>query len=519
MEFYFTKDWTCIDKVIEEAEEYIKIVEFQFSNSEYITKLIQKAKNVDITVITLPIDSIWARNEEELKRRNKIQELYDHLEKTGRGKIYDCMWEVGDPTLTTTSESGNQSEGGGEKWYSLHGKFIVTDKHALITSANLIDKKEFDVYLLYSDKLMIDLLNKKFDWLKTHFTKINNHPGKILDFLPTQEREEIWKEYKNDLNPRLNIRNYPDELTQTNSQIKRGIYITPFDGRARIILNQLIEDAEEFVYLLSERLYDDQIVTQIKHKMLNSKVDIKLITGPPESVRQNVNKAREYFMDLGSVKAKIRAKSDIHAKCWLTEKWLVVGSANLGKMNLGFGKGGGWRANTEIIMLENNPEIIKKAKSIIDEVHNTSDTLIDVLATSAKAKSISKGYFDLFDHSSRNEAKLLFGRLRLKFAMETEQKIIIIARYSTLLAKRSNNRYVEKVDVIMGTILMILKERGSTQREIIEILGDVISEQDIKRGLSNLQQKKLIEEEKEKFEINIDTLLSNPQVKKSTFFK
>lgn len=507
-EFFFERGLGYIDKVLSEAEEYIRIVEFQFSNRLYLQRLLQKAEEgVSISIITLPIDSIRASNKDSEKKRNEIQEYYNNLQSKEKGKIYECLWEVGDPSLTTTSESGTLAEGGGEKWYSLHGKFIVTDKHALITSANLIEKQEYDVYLLYKEEEVIELLNSKFEKILTMFIQGEEIPGELIKCLPEKIQNEITKEYRK--NHQLRVRNYPEELIPEKITIEKGLYITPFDGKARTILNSIIEEADKFVYLLSERLYDEELVSFIKHTKLNSNVKIKILTGHPRTVRQNVKKARSFFEELGAVNIQIRAMEDIHAKCWLTEKWLVVGSANLGKMNLGFRKGGGWRANTEIMMLENNPEIIGEAKRKIDEKFKSADTLSEVLATSNKAQSTAKEYFDLFDHYSRTEAKIMFGKLRLKFRLETEQKLIKVARYASLLAKRTEKRYIEEIDVVMGAILLILQNRSSTQKEIINAFEDIINEKLILKGLEKLTKKDLIiTNNSVEFKINIDKLLT-----------
>ncbi len=94
--------------LIENSEEFIKIVSFQFSDPEIIDKLIKKADNdIHIEVITLPIDSI-----DEKERQEKMSNCYKNLKEKG-AELYENRWEIGDPTLTDTSVSGEVSEGGG----------------------------------------------------------------------------------------------------------------------------------------------------------------------------------------------------------------------------------------------------------------------------------------------------------------------------------------------------------------------------------------------------------------------
>ncbi|MFX1297790.1 MAG: hypothetical protein ACFFD2_23460 [Promethearchaeota archaeon] len=67
---------------------------------------------------------------------------------------------MGDPSLPNTLMSGTLAEGGGQKWYSMHGKFIATDQNILL-SANLIDKEQWDVYLsIYNEKEKENLLER-----------------------------------------------------------------------------------------------------------------------------------------------------------------------------------------------------------------------------------------------------------------------------------------------------------------------------------------------------------------------
>jgi pentatricopeptide repeat protein len=130
----FRSDKELIYKTLNEAEKFIKIVVFQLTSKSIVDLLIKKSdERLDIEVITLPEDS-YAKVED----RDKIRMLYDSMISKGI-ELNLCDWEVGDPSLTDTSLSGEMAEGGGSKWYSLHGKFIITDKCSLISSSNLSD--------------------------------------------------------------------------------------------------------------------------------------------------------------------------------------------------------------------------------------------------------------------------------------------------------------------------------------------------------------------------------------------
>ena len=135
--FKFSSNKEIIKKTISEADKFISIVSFQFTADSLIRNLLlDKSRKVNLSIITLPSDSY-----KDTAARKKIDNLYKDLEKNG-AKVYQCIWEVGDPSLTATSLSGEQLEGGGNKWYSMHGKFIVTDKSALIMSSNFTNAEE-----------------------------------------------------------------------------------------------------------------------------------------------------------------------------------------------------------------------------------------------------------------------------------------------------------------------------------------------------------------------------------------
>ena len=57
-------------------------------------------------------------------------------------KLHFCRWNVGDP------ERSSMASG---KWYSYHGKFIVTDRSAIVMSANFTMAKEIDATLIIRD--------------------------------------------------------------------------------------------------------------------------------------------------------------------------------------------------------------------------------------------------------------------------------------------------------------------------------------------------------------------------------
>jgi len=389
--FKFSSNKEIIKKVITEADKFILIVSFQFTADSFIRNLLlDKSRKVNLSIITLPSDSYRDTTE-----RNKIDKLYQDLEKNG-AKVYRCAWEVGDPSLTATSLSGEQLEGGGNKWYSMHGKFIVTEKNALIMSSNFTDVEEIEVYLTISDSVVIEQFKEKFNQLKTLFIDKNNkYAGGIFNLVDNETKNYIKELFKS--SGRLNIKAYPPNLTPSKS-FDNGLYLTPFDGRAREFLNSFIDNAQKFLYLSTERFFDDEIVKKLVTKAINTKVKIRLITCPPNQIRQNPVKAEQMISELLAAGVEIRVFEDIHAKCWISDKFLAIGSVNLGKMNLGFRKTGNfWRANTETIYFDSDEKLIEESKIEFDNIYKKGAEPLKSIALSSRYLADTKTLFGILE--------------------------------------------------------------------------------------------------------------------------
>jgi len=165
--FDFSK--SVIKKTIDElnkAEKYIRIAVFQIHSDLIIAKLLEKLKSgVKIEIITLPYDSINDDVREHVTK--KLEQLKD-----AGADILFCEWNVGDPLRTSTAIG---------RWYSYHGKFIVTDKAAIGLSANLIQNNELDAVLVFrNEQERIKEFNRKFEELKKLFiTESNGYKGDI----------------------------------------------------------------------------------------------------------------------------------------------------------------------------------------------------------------------------------------------------------------------------------------------------------------------------------------------------
>ena len=498
----FSTNKEVIKNVIQEAKEFIFIVSFQFTADSFVRALLlEKSKKVNLSVITLPGDSYKEESE-----RNKINRLYEDLEKNG-AKIYQSMWEVGDSTLTDTSLSGDQLEGGGNKWYSMHGKFIVTDKSALIMSANFIDNKEIEVYLQISeDDFIIKQFKEKFDKLKTLFIRDNNKLGEIIDLLDEKTKTDTKNFFAK--SNRLNIKAYPPHLTPSKP-ISKGLHITPFDGRARDFLNTFIESAQRFLYISTERFFDDNVVKKLTSKIIKSHIKIRIITCPPNQIRQNPLKAEQMISELLSVGVEIKFFKNIHAKCWISDKFLATGSINIGKMNLGFAKTGNfWRANTETIYFDDDIGTINEAKVEFDKMYEKGEFPIKTIAEISKYIEDSKFLLKAFGMRSDKGAGETISQIYTDFKINNRKNLLQLINFAVKIAKKFDIRIITRKEVIMALVLFYLSDKKNTDYELMEKLHNITENIELNQILDFLIIKELIVKQDNYYKINVETILT-----------
>lgn len=136
-------------KELQSAEKYIRMAIFQIHNQEIFRVLSQRKRDgVKVEIITLPYDSI---NDDI---RPAVESRFRALEKEN-AILHFNRWNVGDPGRTTTAVG---------RWYSFHGKFVVTDKSAIALSANLTQGQEFDAAVIFRNNVeKIIEFNEKFE--------------------------------------------------------------------------------------------------------------------------------------------------------------------------------------------------------------------------------------------------------------------------------------------------------------------------------------------------------------------
>lgn len=496
IEFEFSMN--VIPRVIDElseAEQYIRIAIFQLHHPGVFDVLNRKLANgVKVELFTLPYDSI---NENVLDR---VTLQYIELEKNG-ASLYFCRWNIGDPKRTSTATG---------RWYSFHGKFIVTDKCAISMTANFTDQNELDALLIYrGEQEKIVEFNQKFDELLDLFWHPNKgYSGKIRSLIERTDYPHVAKLFQQpkviqtDIHEHHWILDYPAQLCPENLEIEDKLFLCPFDIRGRNIIQKLIQNANTFLYLSTESFTDQDISNDlIKAKL--SGLDVKILAGAT-SMDFN-DRIQRMLRGLVASGIKIHTtENPLHGKVIITDHVLAIGSINLNKINLGFGLTSGlWRENTETITLSSDIKIIESAKKQFDGIFSQSVDIVVKLAERIE-KDVTKLFIHYFGLNSKQEVKELFSRFILHGEIDVKVVTLKIGKIiSSLMGGRNK---VNKNDFIKALILHILSDNKLKYNQIEQSLSLLNTQIDLGQILFALIIDEYIEKEDDYYKLRVLSL-------------
>lgn len=480
---------------LDEAEQYIKIAIFQLHNHRVFDILRKKLdQGLKVEILTLPYDSIH----EDIQMR--VRQQFQTLENKG-AMLHFCKWNIGDPERTTTAIG---------RWYSFHGKFIVTDKVAISLSANFTNMNELDAILIFKgdqDKLIE--FNKNFDELLDIFVRPTaGHSGKIrfsildtnypnsesLFNLPRSIETVIHKDHW--------ITDYPAELCPEDLIIKDELYICPFDIRGRDIVNKIIQNAKSYLYISTESFTDPDIYNDLIAVKLEG-IDIKILTGATSM--DFSDRIQKMLRNLIASGIKINTTEDpLHAKLIITDNCIAVSSINLNKINLGFARSPRlWRENTETITISSNIEIVNKAKSLFDKIFNQTVDITIKLAERIE-RDIGIMFNQFYGIQSRTEVKRLFSRFIISEEIDVKKVTLKIGKIAKELIR--NRKTVEKNDFVMALILHILSDNKLKYNQIEQKLSLLNTQIDLEQLLSTLIIYGYVEREEDYYKLRVFSL-------------
>ena len=444
---YFEFSKQVLDRVIEQfenAQKFIRIAMFQIHHKKVFDVLSKRLRDgVTVELFTLPFDSI----NQDIKE-NTIR-LFQELERNG-AKIYFCKWNVGNPERTTTAVG---------RWYSFHGKFIITDKSAIALSANFTQQKELDAAIVFENDFdKINEFNLIFEQLlKLFYIERSGYSGtirqKILnsDIPNVLSLFELPRVIETGVHARHWIQDYPSILCPESNVIRDRLYVCPFDVRGRNFIKNIISEANEFVLISTESFTDLDFADFLVKSKLGG-VDIRILTG--STSMDFSDRMQKMLRELLANDIQLRTTDEhLHAKLIITDKRVVVSSINLNKMNLGFSRTSKlWRENTETLYVCSDVDILSAAKSQYFDVFNRCTDILSILAQKIETQ-IGKMYTSLFGLRSRKEVKVLFARLILHHEIRVKHLAIKIGKITAELMKFYNRSMVDKNDFLMSLIL------------------------------------------------------------------
>lgn len=271
---------------------------------------------------------------------------------------------------------------------------MVTDKSAIVLSANLISNDDIDAILINNDKNQIKDFNKKFESLKEDYMD-----DKIFEKI--KERTKNEEIYKSIITPpehlsrtQKSILHYPLALCPEITKFEEKLYVFPLDCKGRDFVKKVIEDAKEYVYISTERFTDRELFYLLQKAKLEGK-DIRIITKFQSQDYQY--EIIQFAKNCLSTGIELKDNKEVHAKLIITDKLIALGSINMNQMNLGFiSKKGFWRSNTEVMVICKNKDIINQAKNLFLDISNHSEEIVNNLIKKEvdNFKKISKEVLD-----------------------------------------------------------------------------------------------------------------------------
>ena len=498
--FKFKLGFDIIDYIIntiDESESYIRIAMFQIHNKKIFEILNKKLKEgVKVEILTLPYDSI--NNDIQNDVKNRFKQIIEN-----GAKLYFCKWNIGDPERTTTAVG---------RWYSFHGKFLVTDKNAIILSANFTEKSELDALISFeNNQNKIDEFNFKFNQLLELFIiEYSGYNGNIRNkiietAIPFVESLfELPRVIETDTHKNHWIQDYPSSICEQEIFQKDKLFISPFDIKGRNIYLDLLSHAKEFVYISTESFTDIEFSEElIKNKLRD--IDVKILTGSTSMDFQD--RMQKMLRELLANKIDVNTiNEDLHAKFILTDKGLAVGSINLNKMNLGFKrKSSLWRANTETIYYCTNNEIISNAQSQFLEIFKNSIDISNILSEKIESQ-VGRMFTSFYGLKSKKVVKSLFARFILANEIKVKSTSMVIGKITLHLMRTQNKKMVDKDDFLLALILYYLSERKHDLDQLDEKLSILNTKYELKNLISFLVNKKFIEKEEDYYKLSVYSL-------------
>lgn len=360
-----------------------------------------------------------------------------------------------------------------------------------------------DIFYLNSGKAFVESSLETFERIKQLFIyprKIDDTtvPGEAINFLDQRMLKDTMDFFAD--TKRLNAKQYYlDKLP--SSKLATGLFISPFEGKMRDFLYNFIDSANDFIYFFLETFFDEELVGKLQEKASKTpNILIKILTSPPERIRQSPQKARELINQGLSLGMDIGYLTNIQAKFWVSDKWIAIPSGDFNRMNLGHQTSKHyWKADTQLLLLEDDPDQIIRMKDLFEQKFKSIDR------GSTCLRDVDKILRRMAKHSNlagSKDASKYLARFKSTLMIKTEQDVRLVIGFAVKLTELDNKKRVDGVHMLMAIILFNLQRREHRLKEIDENLENIGTETEMKNAIDSLERKGLVIRSGDVYRIN-----------------
>lgn len=306
-----------------------------------IADLLVEKRNLGIYVelVTTPPEAARTGDLVEWSRR-----LQKQLAVSGV-RVYRYDWELGRQSRVSTF---------GGRRYALHADFLVTDRDAVILSADLTkavsEGRDTSAYIVYDDWDRVQALQTQFERLKDLSLNLEAHvPSRCIDSSHRPRKILVG-------NPYVDAAFSP----------KDGFYLLPFEAYGRTAIEHAVSAATDYVYCITDAPLDDALLRCLRAKKKRTPgVECRLVTSP-QLLQRNRAKRADY-VQLSAYGVEVKALDRFRMNLLVTENGVVAGSLDFSALGLGRRRVDSgfplWLEHTALMDVNTEPAFIAQGKT------------------------------------------------------------------------------------------------------------------------------------------------------------
>jgi hypothetical protein len=174
-------------------------------------------------------------------------------------------------------------------------------------------------------------------------------------------------------------------------------------------------------------------------------------------------------------------------------------------MNLGYQTGKNyWRADTQLLLLDNDEEQVKLFKNIFEEEFEAMDIGSICINDVKPLFSVLKKRYSV---RSTAEAIKYISRLKSSLVIRTEEDIRYVINLAVKLTKSYGKQKIEGIFALMAIILYYLQRREHKFEEILEKLENIAEKSNVVDAVNRLLMSGYILKSQDVYRVNVQRLI------------